>query len=173
MFLQLFLLAVFSLLVHGDTEPVRSATSNTSRLLDSINKDLEEIKRTLAQANENRSRLLSSDKSIKTQELSGHYLTPDQETKDRPWVQCSAATDDDNIFKYSIPYLNQSLGLLDFSKFRDKPMLLVNVATFCESTIEYPLYNQLKDRFGDNLVIVAFPCNQFDNVSSLYLDNAV
>ncbi|KAH9404271.1 PREDICTED: glutathione peroxidase-like [Rhagoletis zephyria] len=147
------------------TESTRPSLTNASRILDSINKDLEEIKRTLAQAQENRSRPLTGEplSIAKTPQLSGHYLTLEQENTDRPWVSCAAPTDDDSIYKYSIPYLNQSLGLLDFSQFRGKPLLLVNVATFCESTIEYPLYNQLKDKFGDKLIIVAFPSNQFDN----------
>lgn len=152
------------------TESTRPSLTNASRILDSINKDLEEIKRTLAQAQENRSRPLTGEplSIAKTPQLSGHYLTLEQENTDRPWVSCAAPTDDDSIYKYSIPYLNQSLGLLDFSQFRGKPLLLVNVATFCESTIEYPLYNQLKDKFGDKLIIVAFPSNQFDNVGFWY-----
>lgn len=172
MLLQLsFLTGLFLLLsvAHSETESNLRSSTNASRILDSINKDLDEIKRTLAQAQASRNRSLSGDslvgKSDKVKEA-GHYLTPLKETTDRQWVSCATPTDDDNIYKYSIPYLNQSLGQLDFAQYRGsgKPLLLVNVATFCESTIEYPLYNQLKDQFGDKLVIVAFPCNQFLNV---------
>ena len=87
----------------------------------------------------------------------GAYLTKSQENLDQPWVVCAKPTDDDNIYKYSIAHLNSSLGTIDFSKFKGKPVLIVNVATFCGSTIEYPLYNQLKDKFGSQLEIVAFP----------------
>ena len=108
---------------------------NASRILDSINKDLEEIKKTLAQAHAGRSRLVSdvSDKSSTDNKFSsqdGHYLSLDQENKDRPWVVCAAANDGDNIYKYSIPHLNQSLGLIDFSAHRGKPLLLSNIFLF-------------------------------------------
>lgn len=152
----LLLLAVSLLLSTVQCDEARPSVTNATRILDSINKDLDEIKRTLAQAQVDRNRRLSGEtlSSDKSAELSGHYLSLEQENKDRPFVQCAAPTDDDSVYKYSIPYLNQSLGLLDFSQFRGKPLLLVNVATFCESTIEYPLYNQLKDKFGDKLIIV-------------------
>lgn len=168
---SLLLLAGSLLLATVQCDEARPSVTNATRILDSINKDLDEIKRTLAQAQVDRNRRLSGEtlsSSAKADlELSGHYLSLEQENKDRPWVPCAAPTDDDSIYKYSIPYLNQSLGLLDFSQFRGKPLLLVNVATFCESAIEYPFYNQLKDRFGDKLQIFAFPSNQFDNVSSV------
>ena len=92
------------------------------------------------------------------------YLTKGQENLDRPWVLCSAPTDGDNIYKYSIAHLNSSQGIIDFAQFKNKTLLLVNVATFCQSPIEYPVYNQLKEKFGDKIEIVGFPSNQFWNV---------
>src|SRR5699024_2697563 len=85
------LLAVAKCDPIADTEatPARQ-TLNASRILDSINKDLEEIKRTLAQAQESRSRIVSSTFSGVTEKSSpgnkfssqaGHYLSLDQETK--------------------------------------------------------------------------------------------
>ncbi|KAF7494128.1 Glutathione peroxidase 6 [Sarcoptes scabiei] len=94
-------------------------------------------------------------------DVHAHYLS--DLTQDKPFVRCSKPNDGDSLWKYSIPYLNKSEGLLRFREYRGKPILLVNVATFCESTIEYPMYNELKDRYGDDLIIVGFPCNQFLN----------
>lgn len=96
----------------------------------------------------------------------GQYLTKDQEFSDQPWVACAKVTDDDNIHKYSIEHLNASLGKIEFSKFKGKPILIVNVATYCHSTFEYPLYNKLVEKFGDKLALIAFPSNNFDNVST-------
>ena len=80
-------------------------------------------------------------------------------------VPCSEPTDNDSVFNYSIPYLNESLGQINFNDYRGKVILLVNVATFCESTIEYPMYNDLIRKYGDKIQLVGFPCNQFWNVS--------
>jgi len=95
---------------------------------------------------------------------SSHYLTPDQYSVDSNYTDCFNSTDGDNIYKYSIPHLNSSLPNITFSDFKGKVILIVNVATYCMSTFEYPRYNQLKDEFGDQLVIVAFPSNNFLNV---------
>ena len=157
--------------VDNQKQPLLNST-----IFDSINKDLEEIKRALElQLNltaRNRVQPFSSvTTSNKIVFADGEYLKVSEEankTGDKQFVLCSRPTDDDSIYKYSIKYLNQSLGTLDFAHFRGKPLLLVNVATFCESTIEYPLLNGLKDKFGDALEIIAFPSAQFANVSADY-----
>jgi len=46
-------------------------------------------------------------------------------------------------------------------EFEGRPLLIVNVASFCMFTEHYPKLNKLKDHFGDRLNIIAFPCNQF------------
>lgn len=125
--------------------------------LDSINQDIEEIKRILARnVNETSSTIRHSF---------GNFIEKGELEKDSLVVRCSKPSDGDNIYEYSIENLNKSLGEIKFADFKGKPILIVNVATFCESTIEYPLYNQLKDKYGDDLIIVAFPSNQFWNVS--------
>lgn len=159
----------------GEAAP--AAAPNSRDILDSINKDLEEIKRTLEQSLQNRNApaaggaapapaadpVAPAAAADSLHFVDGTYLVAEAELKDKPYVDCSRPTDDDNIYKYSIKYLNSSLGTLDFSSLKGKPILLVNVATFCESTIEYPLLNGLKDKFGDKLEIVAFPSAQFEN----------
>lgn len=95
----------------------------------------------------------------------GQYLTKEQEFLDQPWVVCAKPTDGDKIYDYSIEHLNASLGKIEFSKFKGKPLLIINVATYCHSTYEYPLYNKLVEKFGDKLALVAFPSGNFLNVT--------
>lgn len=150
--------------------------TNSSALFDSINDDLEEIKKSLAKTLKS-PRFNQSSYEFKTDigdsDLDHSHYLEDLE-KDRPFVSCSVPNDGESIWKYSIPYLDQSKGLLRFRDFRGKPLLLVNVATFCESTIEYPLYNELKEKYGDDLIIVGFPSNNFmnqeptDNATEIY-----
>lgn len=53
---------------------------------------------------------------------------------------------------------------IDFNDFRNKTILIVNTASKCGFTPQYKglekLYQQYKDQ---GLVILAFPCNQFNN----------
>lgn len=153
-------------LAIGQTSVNQTSGNVGHSLLESITRDIEKIKETLnksASSARERAGNMFDRKPSTESEYGGHYLKANEELKDRPWVYCAKPSDDDSIYRYSILHLNQSLGAIDFAEFKGKPILLVNVATFCESTIEYPLYNQLKDQFGDQLVIVAFPSNNFQN----------
>lgn len=53
---------------------------------------------------------------------------------------------------------------IDFSDFKNKTLLIVNTASKCGFTPQYEglekLYQQFKDQ---DFVILAFPCNQFNN----------
>ena len=42
-----------------------------------------------------------------------------------------------------------------------KVVLIVNTASFCAYTYQYPGFNELQTEFGNDLVILGFPCNQF------------
>lgn len=166
-----FVLLLCTLVSTTFQASLTASPKNVSSVLDSINKDLEEIRQALEVAS-SKSRLRSKasaavNELFSSPTLNTEYLEFGDLVKDKSFVVCSKPTDSDSIYKYSIPHLNESLGTIDFNNFRGKPILIVNVATFCESTIEYPLYNQLKDKFGDKVEIVAFPSNQFWNVSLL------
>lgn len=50
---------------------------------------------------------------------------------------------------------------LDFSKFKGKKILIVNVASECGYTPQYGQLEELYEAFKDKLVIVGFPCNDF------------
>lgn len=50
---------------------------------------------------------------------------------------------------------------LSLDDYRGKVVLVVNTASFCTYTHQYPYFNKLQTRFGDQLAILGFPCNQF------------
>ncbi|KAH9491017.1 Glutathione peroxidase 6 [Dermatophagoides farinae] len=166
-----FCLIILLLTIVGHHQGQRIAT-NSSAILDSINRDLDELKSSISKTL-NSPRFNSSSYIFRTNVNSNSSFDTDLEdshthflvdlNQDRPFVQCSTPNDGDSLWKFSIPFLNESDGLLRFREFRGKPLLLVNVATFCESTIEYPIYNQLKDKYGDQLIIIGFPSNNFLN----------
>lgn len=72
--------------------------------------------------------------------------------------------------KYSLP---AGTGIYDFtlktldgkdlslSKFKGKKMLLVNVASECGFTPQYKGLQALHEKYGDKLVIIGFPANNF------------
>jgi len=94
--------------------------------------------------------------------LNCQYLTPIKYTNDLNYTDCYEPTDDDSLYHYQIANLN-STGEIVFSEFVGKVVLLINVATFCRSTREYPQLNQLQTQFGEQLVIIGFPTSQFNN----------
>ncbi|XP_063115821.1 epididymal secretory glutathione peroxidase isoform X2 [Cavia porcellus] len=68
---------------------------------------------------------------------------------------------DDTIFNYEAVTLGRK-ELVHFSQFAGKLILVVNVATYCGLTSQYPELNALQEElkpFG--LVVLGFPCNQF------------
>ena len=50
---------------------------------------------------------------------------------------------------------------LDFASFAGKKVLVVNVASECGYTPQYQQLQELYTHFGDRLVVVGFPCNDF------------
>lgn len=65
-----------------------------------------------------------------------------------------------SIYDFEIKALN-SEEVIDFSYFRDKKILLVNVASRCGYTSQYKDLQRLYEEYSNQLVIVGFPCNQF------------
>lgn len=51
--------------------------------------------------------------------------------------------------------------IIDFEAFAGKKILVVNVASECGYTPQYEQLQELYTQFGDRLVIVGFPCNDF------------
>lgn len=50
---------------------------------------------------------------------------------------------------------------IDFSLFRGKKVLIVNTASKCGYTPQYADLQKLHEQFGDKIVVLGFPCNQF------------
>ena len=56
-----------------------------------------------------------------------------------------------------------SLGgeAIDFARYRGKTLLIVNVASKCGFTPQYTDLQKLHDEFGDKVVVLGFPANNF------------
>jgi glutathione peroxidase len=65
-----------------------------------------------------------------------------------------------SIHDYQIKLLN-SEKMLDFADFKGKKILVVNVASKCGYTPQYEELEALSKQYGDKLVVVGFPCDQF------------
>ena len=52
---------------------------------------------------------------------------------------------------------------IDFSQFKGKKLLLVNVASECGFTPQYKELQQLHETYGDKVTLIGLPCNQFGN----------
>lgn len=50
---------------------------------------------------------------------------------------------------------------VDFSVFKGKYLLFVNVASKCGFTPQYKELQELNNTYKDNLVVIGIPCNQF------------
>jgi glutathione peroxidase len=50
---------------------------------------------------------------------------------------------------------------IDFSQFKGKKVLFVNVASKCGFTPQYKELQELNDQYKDKLVVIGLPCNQF------------
>jgi glutathione peroxidase len=52
-------------------------------------------------------------------------------------------------------------SVIDFSKYKGKNLLIVNVASKCGNTPQYADLEKLHENYGDKLVILGFPANNF------------
>lgn len=62
---------------------------------------------------------------------------------------------------YDIKINNLQGEELNFSKFKGKKILFVNVASKCGFTFQYKGLQELYDQYQDKLVVIGVPCNQF------------
>lgn len=65
-----------------------------------------------------------------------------------------------SIYDFKIQALHSDEEI-DFADFKGKKILIVNVASRCGFTPQYEGLEKLNQEFGDDLVIIGFPCNQF------------
>lgn len=64
---------------------------------------------------------------------------------------------------YDNPFSIQSIDgkPIDFQQFKGKKLLLVNTASKCGYTGQYADLEKLHKEYGDKVVVIGFPCNQF------------
>jgi glutathione peroxidase len=68
-------------------------------------------------------------------------------------------TDTRTIHDFKVKALNG--GIIDFSQFKGKKILIVNVASECGYTYQYEDLQKLSEEYKEKLVIVGFPSNDF------------
>ncbi|TBR18959.1 MAG: glutathione peroxidase [Chitinophagaceae bacterium] len=66
-----------------------------------------------------------------------------------------------SIYDFKIEGLDNTQ--IDFSKFKGKKILIVNVASYCGYTYQYEGLEKLYQTYKDKLVVVGFPANNFKN----------
>jgi glutathione peroxidase len=70
-----------------------------------------------------------------------------------------------SVYDYS--FTDNNGNNVDLSQFKDKILLLVNVASRCGFTQQYEGLQALSKKYSDQgLVVIGFPCNQFGNQES-------
>ena len=78
--------------------------------------------------------------------------------------QCLESKSDVRVYDYSLFDIedDNKENELSLDKYRGKTLVIVNTATYCGYTHQYPFFNELKKRYSeDRFEILAFPCNQF------------
>src|SRR6478735_337571 len=64
-----------------------------------------------------------------------------------------------SIYTFKVPTLTGDT--LDLSTLKGKKILIVNTASKCGYTPQYTELEELHEKYGDKVVILGFPCNQF------------
>ena len=62
---------------------------------------------------------------------------------------------------YDIEISSIENNAIDLSQFQGKKILFVNVASKCGFTPQYSELQKLQEVYGEELVIIGIPCNQF------------
>ena len=65
----------------------------------------------------------------------------------------------DNIYSFSFKDINDHT--ISFRKFQGKKILIVNTASGCGFTPQYQELQELHEKYGDQLVVIGFPANNF------------
>jgi glutathione peroxidase len=59
---------------------------------------------------------------------------------------------------YNLSFIDNNGNEIKLESFKDKDILIVNTASRCGHTRQY---SDLQNAYGENLVVIGFPCNQF------------
>lgn len=74
-----------------------------------------------------------------------------------------SAKDKQTLTLYDIAINTIDGKAIDFSSFKGKKILFVNVASKCGFTKQYKDLQKLSDSYKDSLIVIGVPCNQFGN----------
>lgn len=66
---------------------------------------------------------------------------------------------DSSIYDFKINSLDGEL--IDFAQYKGKTLLIVNTASECGYTPQYKDLQQLHEQYGDKVVVLGFPANNF------------
>ena len=69
------------------------------------------------------------------------------------------AVSENSIYDFKINSIDGQV--IDFSKYKGKSLLLVNVASQCGSTPQYAELEKLHETYGDKVTVLGFPANNF------------
>ena len=75
------------------------------------------------------------------------------------FTQYSSMTDTASIHSFKVESIDGKI--IDFSDFKGKKILIVNVASECGYTKQYAQLQELYELHQENLVIIGFPSNDF------------
>ena len=64
---------------------------------------------------------------------------------------------------YSLSFTGNNGAVISMSQFKDKPVLIVNIATASPRASQLSELQRLQEKFSDSLVIIAFPSASFGN----------
>jgi glutathione peroxidase len=70
-----------------------------------------------------------------------------------------------NFHQFEIQALNSD-DVINFSSFKGKKVLVVNVASECGFTPQYEDLQKFYEQYQDKVVVIGFPCNQFGGQES-------
>ena len=68
---------------------------------------------------------------------------------------------DNDSLAYDYKFKNINGGIIDLKDYKDKVILIVNVASRCGYTPQYKDLQTLSDKYKENLVVIGIPSNNF------------
>jgi glutathione peroxidase len=84
-----------------------------------------------------------------------------KEIKTKPqFANMTDMTQTKSFYDFKLKSLDESEEI-DFSKYKGKKVLLVNVASKCGFTSQYEQLQALHEQYGEKLVVLGFPANNF------------
>jgi glutathione peroxidase len=90
------------------------------------------------------------------------FLLPPFFAFNKPYSRCPMKdlhSGDGKFYDFKIPSIDGDI--IDFSKYKGKKVLIVNVASMCGNTPQYQKLQELSDKYGDLVTVIGFPCNDF------------